>query len=197
MDVRTYYDREAARYQQRVSSGLLGKLRERERAAVMELLEPRAGDHILDAGCGTGFDAVPLMERGCLVDGVDISPRMVDSARERGVDAVVADLHDFDLGRRYDKVLCAGPLEFCESIGRVIERLAAHTAPGGRVVLFFPTPSPLGFVYRAWHRTHGLKIRLYGVAQMSELLRAAGLEPDGVRRPGQFAVLRARAPGPA
>lgn len=195
MDVRRYYDRHATDYQARFSRGLLGRLRERERAAVMELLDPKAGERILDAGCGTGFDAVPLMERGCEVDGVDLSPGMVEIAKGRGVNATVADLHDLDLGRRYDKVLCAGPLEFCASAGRVVARLAAHLAPGGTLVLLFPPPTVTGRAYRLYHRSHGLRIQLYPVAQMRELCRAAGLEPEAVRRPGPFtAVLRARAP---
>lgn len=196
MDVRAHYDREAERYQERFSRGWLGRLRERERAAIMELLEPEDGERILDAGCGTGFDAVPLMARGCRVDGIDLSEGMVRIARERGVDARVADLHDFDLGRAYPKVLCAGPLEFCPSPGRVIHNLARHVAPGGRLVMLFPPPSASGHLYRAYHRVaNGLSIQLYPVPALAGWLRAAGLDPDALRRPGPFsAVIRARRP---
>lgn len=195
--VRAHYDREAAGYHARFSSGLLGRLRARERAAVMELLDPRAGERVLDAGCGPGFDARPLMERGCAVVGVDLSPAMVAVARARGVDASVADLHELDLGRRFDKILCAGPLEFCASAGQVLHRLSAHLEPGGALVVLFPPPTAVGRLYRVYHRRHGLPIRLYPVEAMRELMRAAGLAPDAERRPGPFtAVVRARAPRP-
>jgi SAM-dependent methyltransferase len=49
-------------------------------------LWPR-GDRVLDFGCGIGDDALFLMERGVEVVGIDPSPRMVESARARGVDA--------------------------------------------------------------------------------------------------------------
>lgn len=194
--VRAHYDRAAADYQDRFSRGWLGRLRQRERNALLELLEPARGDRVLDAGCGTGFDALPLMERGCEVDGVDLSPGMVRIARERGVAAEVADLHALDLGRTYDKILCAGPLEFCESAGRVIHRLSLHLAPGGRLVLLFPPPTVVGHVYRAYHRAISqLRIHLYPIEELSGWLRAAGLEPDALRRPGPFsAVMRAWKP---
>lgn len=192
-EVRAHYDREAADYQSRFSSGLLGRLRERERADIMALLEPSPGDAILDAGCGTGFDAVPLMELGCEVDGVDISPGMVEIARERGVNARVGDLHDFDLGRAYPKVLCAGPLEFCHSPGQVLHTLARHVAPHGCLVALFPPPTLVGRAYQLHHRRNGLRIQLYPVDRMMAWMRAAGLEPDALRRPGPFtAVIRAR-----
>lgn len=195
-EVRAHYDRAAADYQDRFSHGWLGRLRQRERAALLELLDPQSGDVVLDAGCGTGFDALPLMERGCEVSGVDLSEGMVGIARERGVDASVADLHTLDLGRTFDKILCAGPLEFCESAGRVIHRLAAHLAPGGRLVLLFPPPTTVGHVYRAYHRVSSrLEIHLYPVDELAGWLRAAGLEPDELRRPGPFsAVMRAWKP---
>jgi SAM-dependent methyltransferase len=52
----------------------------------------RAGDRILDLGCGTGDDALHLMSRGVEVVGVDASARMVEIARSRGVDARVQDV---------------------------------------------------------------------------------------------------------
>jgi SAM-dependent methyltransferase len=192
--VRAYYDREAGEYQARFSRGPLGLLRERERAAILSLLEPRSFERILDAGCGTGFDAVPLIERGCEVQGVDLSEGMVSVARSRGVDAQVADLHDLDLSRSFDKILCAGPLEFCVSPGRVLRRLSDHLRPGGSLVVLFPPPTLSGRLYALYHRNNGLPIQLYDVPSFTAWMRAADLCPDALLRPGPFSVVvRARA----
>jgi len=43
----------------------------------------RPGQHILDAGCGTGTDAVFLAQRGLRVTAVDISSEMIAVARRR------------------------------------------------------------------------------------------------------------------
>ena len=48
---------------------------------VVELLAPRAGERILDLGCGDGSLTRKLVELGCQVVGVDASPAMVAAAQ--------------------------------------------------------------------------------------------------------------------
>ena len=43
----------------------------------------RAGDRVLDVGCGTGIDTVHLAERGVSVTGIDVSPGMVAVLRAK------------------------------------------------------------------------------------------------------------------
>ena len=49
----------------------------------------RAGEQILDVGCGTGEDASHFAARGLRVHATDASPAMVAAARARGVAAGV------------------------------------------------------------------------------------------------------------
>ncbi len=46
-------------------------------------------ESVLDAGVGTGRFAAPLQARGFKVVGVDLAPRMLEKAREKGVDDLV------------------------------------------------------------------------------------------------------------
>ncbi len=56
----------------------------------------RAGDRILDLGCGTGDDAVHLASLGIEVLGIDAAPRMVEIARSRGVNASLLAIEDLN-----------------------------------------------------------------------------------------------------
>jgi SAM-dependent methyltransferase len=191
-----HFDAEAARYRRRFSGGPLGALRREERGALLSLLDPRPGDEILDAGCGPGNDAAELIAHGCRVTGVDLSPAMVEQARANGLAASVADLHTLELGRSFAKIWCAGPLEFCESPERVLERLALHLAPGGRLVLLFPTPAHGGTLYQLYHRLNGFEVRLFSIGEMLELVRRTGLVGTECLRPRSFSMALAaeRAP---
>jgi len=51
----------------------------------------RAGDRVLDLGCGPGDDALHLAGLGVDVLGIDAAPRMVEIARRRGVNAHLLD----------------------------------------------------------------------------------------------------------
>lgn len=54
----------------------------------------QAGDRVLDLGCGTGDDASHLSGLGVEVLGIDASPKMVEIARNRGVNAHVLPIED-------------------------------------------------------------------------------------------------------
>ncbi|GMV14751.1 MAG: hypothetical protein AMXMBFR56_29750 [Polyangiaceae bacterium] len=179
--VREHYDRAAGEYARRFSRGPLGVLRAREWRVVRALLAPRRGESLLDAGSGPGSYAVRLVALGLRVRAVDLSPRMVEAARDRGVDASVADLGDLDLPERFDKVLCAGALEFCPEPLRVLSRLVAHLAPSGRLVLLYPTQTPCGRLYRAYHSRRGVRVRLFDFQTLAGTLERLGLEVQAYR----------------
>lgn len=63
--------------------------------------------HVLDAGCGTGDNAVFLASRGFRVTAVDIAPTAIETARARGdgVDWVVGDSAAFT--GQFDTVLAS------------------------------------------------------------------------------------------
>src|SRR5574337_727630 len=58
---------------------------------VVELLQPTAGERILDLGCGDGALTEKLVAMGCTVVGVDGSAAQVEAARARGLDCHVMD----------------------------------------------------------------------------------------------------------
>src|SRR5271163_1224534 len=54
---------------------------------VFDLLAARAGERILDLGCGDGALTAKIVATGAQVVGVDSSPSMVEAALTRGLDA--------------------------------------------------------------------------------------------------------------
>lgn len=78
-------------------------------AQVMRCIErysPTASS-LLELGCGTGAVLCGLSAVGSLA-GMDISPNMLDVARARlpGVQFFQGDISSFDLGRRFDVIVC-------------------------------------------------------------------------------------------
>jgi trans-aconitate methyltransferase len=55
--------------------------------SLVEALQPKAGERILDLGCGDGFLTRRIAESGATMVGVDSSPQMIAAAKERGLDA--------------------------------------------------------------------------------------------------------------
>jgi SAM-dependent methyltransferase len=101
-------------------------------AAVAEVLPKR----VLEVGCGWGeFAARVHTELGAEVVAVDVSPRMVELARERGVDARVADVQELPFGdAEFDCVAALWMLYHVADLDRGIAELARVLQPKGRLV---------------------------------------------------------------
>lgn len=67
-------------YDQRMDKVSRGRVRVIKEAVANEIAE---GSHALEIGCGTGELAGMLIDRSCKVEGFDLSPTMVETARER------------------------------------------------------------------------------------------------------------------
>lgn len=139
------------------------------------------GRRILELGCGPGAYAIPLAEGGARLDSVDISPRSIETAREKSVAQGVADrvaLHEmnaealtFDDGC-FDVVCGMGILHHLD-LSPTMAGIRRVLRPGGRAVFLEPmghyrrstcsdalrrssaprtsTPSPAG-IYGRWPR---------------------------------------------
>jgi SAM-dependent methyltransferase len=97
---------------------------------------------VLDGGCGTGRVGRELARRGLDVVGVDIDPRMLDTARRRApqISWVLGDLADVELGRTFDAIVLAGNvlvLVARGTEGAVVTNMARHLPPDGLLVAGF------------------------------------------------------------
>ncbi len=104
--------------------------------AVLQLLDPRPGELILDVGCGDGVLTRRIAEAGARVIGLDSSEEMVEAARERGVDAFVADAEDMDLARfgQFDAVFSNAALHWMLDPDAVASGIFEALREGGRFV---------------------------------------------------------------
>ena len=102
--------------------------------SVIDLLSPRAGERILDLGCGDGALTIELSKRGCRVLGVDSSPAMVAAARRRGVEAQVIDGQRLRFNNEFDAVFSNAALHWMSDPESVIKGVRRALKPGGRFV---------------------------------------------------------------
>src|SRR5262249_53976947 len=105
---------------------------------VIDRLDLRGDERVLDAGCGTGRVTEELLERlpnGTVV-AVDGSQAMVDQARERlgdDVEAFAQDLLDLHLENPVDAILSTATFHWIHDHERLFQRLYAALHPGGRL----------------------------------------------------------------
>lgn len=114
------------------------------RDALLEAAAPRADEHAVDLGAGTGFVTVPLAQRTASVLAVDISPSMLDALRGTAgreglpVETRAADLTTLELPpESVDLVVSNYALHHLTDADKADLVRRAHTwlRPGGRIAI--------------------------------------------------------------
>lgn len=103
-------------------------------APVVELLAPRAGERVLDLGCGDGALTERLVALGCDVVGVDASAEQIAAARARGLDARVVPGEALAFAAEFDAVFSNAALHWMKNADVVIDGVWRALRPGGRFV---------------------------------------------------------------
>jgi predicted TPR repeat methyltransferase len=135
----------------------------------------------LDLGCGTGLCAPPLQGRVDRLVGVDLSPRMLEQARARGLYSalheaeLVAWLQQAEPG--FDLVLAADVFIYIGDLAPVFAGVRRVLRPGGHFVFSVEAAADGAAVQL------GAQLRYrHGEAALRALAAAHGFETTGLRR---------------
>ena len=101
---------------------------------LVQALNPKAGESILDLGCGDGYLTQRLAASGAIVVGVDSSPQMVAAAKERGVDARCVSGEALPFDQQFDAVFSNAALHWMRDHDAVLQGVHRALKPGGRFV---------------------------------------------------------------
>jgi trans-aconitate methyltransferase len=127
-------------------------------AGLLELLEAKAGERILDLGCGTGHLTEQIAASGAEVVGVDRSSDMIRQAKEEypALQFEVMDAREIAFAELFDAVFSNATLHWIKEPEKVIARIAAVLRPRGRFVAEFGGKGNVGAlmtaVEQAWRK---------------------------------------------
>ena len=116
--------------------------------AILELADPRSGEHILDVGCGQGVLAPYIARIGAQYTGVDISPQLLHMARKRHgrrgrfLHGDARRLRQIPGLRAasFDAVVFLLSIQDMEPLAPVLASAAWALKPGGRLALLMTHP---------------------------------------------------------
>jgi SAM-dependent methyltransferase len=175
---------------------------------LLDYLELRDGDRVLDCGCGMGFHLMAMQKlRNLRLVGVDPDATRLASAERQGVAAelVVGEAQHLPFAdQSFDKVLMAEVLEHLSDDRSALLELARVLRPGGVAALSVPNArypflwDPINSVLEALGRPpirQGPIVgiwtnhkRLYTPCELVERVQQAGLVVEGVEESTHYTV---------
>jgi len=104
---------------------------------VVDLLDPKEGDKILDVGCGEGTLAVEIQKRGANVIGIDMSKEMINFSRAKDIEAYVGSVTNLPYNEQFDGVFSNAVLHWVKDARNAVKNIAKVLKDGGRFVCEF------------------------------------------------------------
>jgi trans-aconitate methyltransferase len=150
-------------------------------AELIDLLDPRPGERVLDLGCGTGHLAAQIRARGARVVGLDSSEAMIREARAAypEIEFVLGDAADFRRDPPFDAIFSNAALHWVRRAEEAARCMAAALRPAGRLVLEMGGAGNVAHIERALRDVLGLAESPWffpGIAEYAALLERQGLE---------------------
>ena len=173
--VRHLFDQFSADYDARMI-GQLAYAAPQILADLADLVMPgRSGLRILDLGCGTGLAGLVFKPRAARLDGIDLSPAMIEKARARNIyDSLRLGDIETSLAGTYDLVLAADTLVYLGELTALFRAVATELAADGYFLFTTEAKAGGGFELgpkRRWR---------HGEAYIREQAAVAGLEVAGL-----------------
>ncbi|OEJ68085.1 hypothetical protein BEN30_07450 [Magnetovibrio blakemorei] len=101
---------------------------------VVQILAPKAGERILDLGCGEGILTDKIVASGADVLGMDNSADQIEGAQHRGLKVVCMDALEMKFDNEFDAVFSNAALHWMSPLSKVFENVYRALKPGGRFV---------------------------------------------------------------
>ncbi len=140
----------------------------------------KEGNELLDLGIGTGLSSINFTKAGIVVDGMDISARMLDQCRKKNF---ARRLEQGDLTKppfpfddeAYEHVLCCGVMHFFKDISPVFTEASRVLKPGGTFTFTIQEPPGNKGINHSVDEEFHADIWQHGVDIIDELLTTNGL----------------------
>ncbi len=160
----------------------------------LERLGVRAGDWVLDAGCGGGRHCFGCYDRGARVAGLDLDAAALRVAqagiyerrlrgRRQAAGALLADVFRLPFpDGAFDRVICSEVMEHVHDYAAALRELVRVLRPDGRIAVTIPT-APTEHLYlhltREYFESPGGHIRIFRPRELALALGRAGVRVEG------------------
>jgi ubiquinone/menaquinone biosynthesis C-methylase UbiE len=164
--------------------GMADLIRRIEWRSMLDWLDPKEGERILDVACGGGTLSLKIAERGCEVSGIDMSEAAIEHAKRLAEGEKI--VCEFEIGSAedlpyadgyFDKVICSSSLEHFKDDIKALKEMHRVLNPNGSVVLSTDSFNyPIEDELKEMHRNIAYVVNYYTSEKLKERFEISGFE---------------------
>ena len=159
----SYFKKDLKRKHPLSEISFLKILRKIEREKVIQFSNLKKGGTLIDVGCGRGYYSLQGMKAGMKVTAIDIFPELIRKLTGKVNTTLVGDVETLTLSKTFNRVICAGVLDFVLNPEKALSNLFRLTSPKGRLILLVPRTGIGGQIYRLEKNLSGFDVNLFSL----------------------------------
>ena len=174
-NVFSYFDKKASNYNYNSYSFPWSIIRNLEAKSVVKLIGNIKNSCVFDIGSGSGFyTKLMINNKAKKVYALDGSKKMLNNIHVKNVIKINKNAEKFQLNRKFNKIICAGLLEFVDSPELILKNIKKHALKDCRLVILCPSDNLLGKLYKFYHFKNKIKIKLFNINEFAKILKKTG-----------------------
>lgn len=171
----TYFDKKSSNYNYSSHSFPWSIIRNLEAKIVVKLIGNIKDSCVFDIGCGSGFyTRLMIKNKAKKVYALDGSKKMLNNINLKNVVKINKNAEKFQLNKKFNKIICAGLLEFVNSPELVLQNIKKHALKDCRLVILCPSDNLLGKLYKFYHSRNNIEIKLFDIIKFAKTLKKTG-----------------------
>ena len=181
--VYSHFDANAELYKQNSLSFPWSIIRNKESKEVVDLLGNIKNKNILDVGCGAGYYSRLLIKKNAKkVYALDGSKKMLKNINTKGIIKINQNAENFKIKNKFDRVVCAGLLEFVDSAEKVLINIKKYSKKNCKLVILCPNDNFLAKLYKIYHLKNNIRIKLFSTHKIENILNNSGWKVKKIKR---------------
>jgi len=182
-NIYSHFNTNADLYQKNSVSFPWSIIRNNESKVVLNFIGDVKNKIILDVGCGTGYYSRLLVSKKAKkVYAVDNSIKMLKNIKTKNIIRINQDAENFKVKNKFEKIVCAGLLEFVESSEKVLINIKKYSTKNCKLVILCPNNNLLGKLYKIYHSSNNIKINLFNTNEIKNILKNSGWKIKKIKK---------------
>ena len=107
---------------------------------------------------------------------------MLKNINIKNIIKINQDAEKFKINKKYDRVVCAGLLEFVDSVEKVLSNIKKHSKKNCKLVILCPRDNLFAKFYKNYHKKNNIRINIFNLNTIKKHLISSGWKIKKIKK---------------